>query len=272
VRRWPGEGGPLVLLHGLLDSSAGWEGLAAGTRRPCVAFDLPGFGGSEAPRQPVIDSYADDIVAGIAQLGLDDFTLVGHSLGGAIATSVAERCAEVHSLVLLAPAGFGPIRLADLFAIPGIHRVAMTALPLALMTPPLVLGGYIAFVSHGRRPTRELVRGICGGGWHAANGVSASVRALHHCGHSPHAFHRRRVEFDGPVAAVWGEHDTLVPPDHAHGLRTALPQAQVEVWPGMGHHPQHERCAELALFIERCALRGGLKPGALEALAGREAA
>lgn len=264
VRRWSGEGAPLVLLHGVLDSSAGWEGLAAGTRRPCVAFDLPGFGGSQAPREHTIDSYGDDIVSGIERLGLESVTLVGHSLGGAVATSVAERCPDVSSLALLAPAGFGPIRLADLFAIPGIHRLAMTALPLALMTPPLVLGGYMAFVSHGRRPTRELVLRMGGDAWPTSSGVRAAVRALHHCAHAPDAFHRRRVEFDGPVAAVWGSHDALVPPDHATGLRAALPQAQVEVWSGMGHHPQHERTAELALFIERCARRGERPPNAAD--------
>jgi pimeloyl-ACP methyl ester carboxylesterase len=68
----------------------------------------------------VIDSYGDDLLAGIEQLGLEEFPLVGHSLGGAIATSVAERCAEVRSPALFAPAGFGPIQLADVFAIPGI--------------------------------------------------------------------------------------------------------------------------------------------------------
>jgi hypothetical protein len=70
-------------------------------------------------------------------------------------------------------------RLSDLFAIPGIHRVAMTALPLVLMTPPLVLGGYMAFVSHGRRPTRELIRRVGGDARPTANGARAAVHALH---------------------------------------------------------------------------------------------
>jgi len=40
VRSWPGEGRPLVLLHGLLDDSEGWTGLAMDTGRPCLAIDL----------------------------------------------------------------------------------------------------------------------------------------------------------------------------------------------------------------------------------------
>jgi len=82
----------------------------------------------------------------------------------------------------------------------------------------------------------------------------------------PDAFHRRRVAFHGPVAAVWGSHDVLVPADHARGLRAALPQVEVEVWSGMGHHPQHERTAELAFFIERCARRGERQPNTAEQL------
>ena len=44
LRRWPGRGVPLVLLHGFLDSSGGWEALAGENGHGCYAFDLPGFG------------------------------------------------------------------------------------------------------------------------------------------------------------------------------------------------------------------------------------
>src|SRR3954470_7453864 len=110
VRSWPGEGRSLVLLHGLLDDSEGWTALAMDTHRPCLALDLPGFGGSDLPRWPRISSYAEDVAAGLNKLGIDACTLVGHSLGGAVATVVAERHEGIHSLVLLAPAGFGHIR------------------------------------------------------------------------------------------------------------------------------------------------------------------
>ena len=107
MRSWAGHGRPLVLLHGLLDSSEGWAEFALGTHRPCIAIDLPGFGGSDLPRAPRIASYGEDVLAALTALDLGDCTLVGHSLGGAVAAAAAERCAAVRSLVMLAPVGFG---------------------------------------------------------------------------------------------------------------------------------------------------------------------
>src|SRR4051812_50135388 len=82
VRRWDGSGRPLVLLHGLLDDSEGWAQLAADTHRPCVAIDLPGFGGSDRPRLPRIGSHALRLVDRLEGLALQGCTLVGPSLGG----------------------------------------------------------------------------------------------------------------------------------------------------------------------------------------------
>jgi pimeloyl-ACP methyl ester carboxylesterase len=255
ARCWDGSGRPLVVLHGLLDSSEGWKALAEATHRPLIAFDLPGFGGSALPLKPRIDSYADAIADGLGQLAIDECTLVGHSLGGAIAAAVSERSDAVRSLVLLAPAGFGEIRLADAFALPGVNAVAMRALPLALMSPPLVAAAYATLVSRGQLPSPELLGRLRSAAWAVGPGTRAAVLALSHCGHARDAFHRRRLAFDGPVAALWGEHDALVPAAHAAGVRHALPQARVEIWHGMGHHSQRERPAELAHFVEQHASR-----------------
>src|SRR5687767_9432066 len=89
VRAWDGEGDPLILLHGLLDSSEGWADFAARTPRPCLAVDLPGFGGSDLPERPRIDAYVTTVAAGLNQLGIRGATLIGHSLGGAVAAGVA---------------------------------------------------------------------------------------------------------------------------------------------------------------------------------------
>jgi pimeloyl-ACP methyl ester carboxylesterase len=88
-----------------------------------------------------------------------------------------------------------------------------------------------------------------------------AVVAIAAAGRSPNGYPRRRIRFDGPVAALWGARDPLVSSAHAETLREALPQAQVEVWPGMGHHPQHERPEELHEFLEDCARPFPNEPG-----------
>ena len=72
-RRWPGTGVPLVALHGLFDCSLGWKKVAAATTRPCVAFDLPGFGRSGMPAENRFASYAQDILCGLDILGVESF-------------------------------------------------------------------------------------------------------------------------------------------------------------------------------------------------------
>lgn len=255
VRRWEGSGRPLVLLHGLLDDSEGWSRLAHDTHRPCIAIDLPGFGGSDLPRMPRIASYATDITAGLRAMEIHDCTLVGHSLGGAVAAAVASRTDAVASLALLAPAGFGRIRLSEVMTLPGVTNVAELALPLALLNPLVCIAAYSTFVSHRRLPSKDLVDRLRRRAFNSGPGVRAAAEAIAHAGRDPRGFTKRAIEFHGPVAALWGEHDGLVSLHHIEALRTALPQAHIEVWDGMGHHPQRERPRQLARFIERRAAR-----------------
>lgn len=257
AREWGGREPAVVLLHGLLDSAAGWRALALSCGQRCLALDLPGFGGSALPRRPTLEAYADDVAAALATRDLGRFVLVGHSLGGAVATAVAERmAADVAALVLLAPAGFGRIPLAEAAMLPGVRSVVHRALPLALGNPVLVAATYAAFVTRYAAPDPRLLARLMTSAAAAAPGARDATRAIAAAGLDPDGFHHRRVAYDGPVEAVWGAHDHLVPVAHAAALARALPQARIEIWPGMGHHPQRERPAPLAAILARaCAPR-----------------
>lgn len=259
VRTWGGRGRPLVLLHGLFDDSEGWAQLAADTHRACVAIDLPGFGGSSLPTRPRISGYAEDIVEALSLLGVDSCTLVGHSLGGAVATSVAERSDAIHSLVLAAPAGYGRIRIAEAVTLPGVIDVAERALPLGLVNPLVVTGAYTTFVAHRRLPSLDLMNRLRRRAFRSGPGVRAAAIAIAASGRSENRFSTRRIDFDGPVAALWGSRDALVDPGHAKAVSSAFPHAHIEVWRGMGHHPQLERPRELVRFIEARATRGRVR-------------
>ena len=251
VECWPGDGAPLVLLHGLLDCAVGWKHVARMIDRPCYAFDLPGFGDSDCPTRNRISAYAEDVQAALAALDVHQFTLVGHSLGGAVATGLVERLGEdVAALVLIAPVGFGRIHLAEAIQLPGVRSLVRRGLPLALMNPVSALGVYTAVVGNGHLPDAELVARLRRNAHRWAPGAECANEAITASGRSRRAFYRRELEYDGPVLALWGDRDRLVPLAHRDGVLTAFPQAQVSVWKRMGHHPQRERPSELARFIE----------------------
>ena len=249
VRRWPGQGDPVVILHGLLDSSEGWTCLCDRLSIPALAFDLPGFGHSD-PSPGSITGYAHDVAEGLALLGVERFALVGHSLGGAVAAAVAELMpSQVTSLVLLAPAGFGRIHLAEAASIPGVRNMLQATLPLVLSSRFAVTTGFRTMVTKGNRPDRDVVERVVSRGGQLVEGAREGTRAVVRAGRHQDAFHRRRVGYDGPVLAVWGDRDRLVPVSHRHGVKTAFPQALIQVWYGMGHHPLSERFDELLAMV-----------------------
>jgi pimeloyl-ACP methyl ester carboxylesterase len=201
VRRTPGRGRPAVLLHGLLDDAAGWRQVMERSSHPCLAIDLPGFGGSSLPLRAHVDAYAGDVAQALERLDVAHATVVGHSLGGAVAAALVERSGAVDALALLAPAGFGPLRLAELASLPGVRDALQAALPLGLANPLVVTAAYSTFVAH------------------------------------------------------------------AEGVLRAFPHARVEVWDGMGHHPQRERPEALDRFLTTALWRSRTRASATSAVA-----
>ena len=251
ARRRAGEGTPLVFLHGLLDSSEGWTEIATASPRPSVAFDLPGFGGSDLPTRSRVSAYADDVVSAMRSLDLRDVTLVGHSFGGAVAAAVAERIpARIASLLLLAPAGFGRIALAEAVSVPGVRHATAALMPMWLNAPVVLGAAYRMFVTAGEPAPADVVARVRRDAKSLTPAAVAATQAVVAAGLSKRAFHRRRVAYHGPVAALWGAIDHVVPPRHAAGVKHAFPQAELTEWEGMGHHPQRERALDLCSLIE----------------------
>lgn len=255
VRRWPGpKETTLVLLHGMLDSSEGFGPLCERLTGTRIAVDLPGFGYSDPPARGSVAGYARDVAEAVAALDVHRFTLIGHSLGGAVATALAELMPDaVTGLVLLAPAGFGPVRLAEAVSLPLVRNLVQASLPFALSSKAAVSAAYRLMVTNSQQPERELVERVTGRGARLVAGAREGTRAVVDAGRDKAAFHRRRVRFDGPVYAVWGDRDRLVPPSHLRGVEAAFPHAHVDVWEDMGHHPLRERFDDLLALIARAA-------------------
>jgi pimeloyl-ACP methyl ester carboxylesterase len=99
-----GCGPPVVLLHGMVSSGSTWHSvvpvLAAAGRR-VIAPDLRGHGASDRPGSYRLADFHRDVHGLLDHLGLDTVDLVGHSLGGHVASLVAQHePARVRRLVI----------------------------------------------------------------------------------------------------------------------------------------------------------------------------
>ena len=180
---------------------------------------------------------------------------MGHSLGGAVATALAERLGDdVAALVLIAPAGFGRIHVAEAIQLPGVRTVVRHGLPLALMNPVTALGVYMAVVGNGQLPDPEHVARLRKNAHRWAPGAACANEAITASGRSRRAFYRRELDYHGPVLALWGEHDRLVPLAHRDGVMTAFPQARGQRLEEDGP-PSPARTSARARTVHRSRLR-----------------
>lgn len=110
-----GSGPAVVLLHGAsLGSSADvWEGtlgaLARGGFR-VLAYDQPGFGHSDNPRDFTVSYRTGFIVKFMSALGINKACLIGHSQAGGMAIRLAlEQCERVGNIVIIGTGSLLPL-------------------------------------------------------------------------------------------------------------------------------------------------------------------
>jgi pimeloyl-ACP methyl ester carboxylesterase len=89
------DDGPAIVLIGSLGTTLNmWEPQIAAfsVDHRVVAVDLPGHGGTPTPaRPPTVASYAEEVIALLDAHGIDLFSVVGLSFGGAVAQVLAAR-------------------------------------------------------------------------------------------------------------------------------------------------------------------------------------
>ncbi len=102
----------LVFLHYFGGSSRAWTEVFEKLVKDyhCVAPDLRGFGSSgDLPEDFSVKDYADDVECLIRVLTIENYILIGHSMGGKLALAVAARKPKnLQSLILLAPSPPSP--------------------------------------------------------------------------------------------------------------------------------------------------------------------
>lgn len=248
-----GSGPAVVLIHGFGSSIFTWRDVlpALAKDRDVVALDLPGFGGSDQPADLAADLFPAVVTGLMERLGLARASLVGNSMGGAVAVQLATATPErVERLVLVDAAGYrmgaaqrpvllrvvGSAPLAVVLErLPFRRRLVRTALRQVFHDDGLVseerVEEYLApFARPGAlRAVRSLLRSR-----EAQAGAFGDVVA------------RVRV----PTLIVWGREDAWIPVADADRFAAHIPGARKVVLDSCGHLPQEERPAELLQLLE----------------------
>ncbi|MFH0880449.1 MAG: alpha/beta hydrolase [Lentisphaerota bacterium] len=113
-----GAGEPLVCISGLAATHDSWILVrqALAEHLSVITFDNRGIGNTDAPEEPYsVDQMADDTAALMDELGISSAYFLGHSMGSAIAMSLAARYPRKVKTLVLANA-FIRLRPAAVFA------------------------------------------------------------------------------------------------------------------------------------------------------------
>lgn len=91
--RRAGAGKAVVLLHGFCESSSLWNRFVAALQAhyTVITIDLAGFGDSDMIAPYTIEQLADMVQTVVEDYGLEEYVLIGHSMGGYVATACLER-------------------------------------------------------------------------------------------------------------------------------------------------------------------------------------
>ena len=234
-----GSGDPLVLIHGSGDDKDDWLWVSKYLTKyfRVIALDLPGFGESGKPpeRHYTAQDQAENIKAFIQALGLRDFHLGGHSLGGKIsALYAAKHPSEVKSLWLLAPSGVYSAQPSEMqkligrgFKIPIFGRTVREFEQLLFFTmnkPP-----YIPM------PVEQVLIERAAEDYDLHNRIYREIYQ--------EALHLEDIADDltMPTRIVWGDQDRILHCSGAEILDELLPNSSALIVKGIGHAPMIEK-------------------------------
>jgi pimeloyl-ACP methyl ester carboxylesterase len=257
--RTAGSGPPIVLIHGIGDSSATWDPVlsALARRHLVIAPDLLGHGRSDKPRADYsVAAYANGVRDLLGVLGIRRATLVGHSLGGGVAMQFAYQFPErTERLVLVGSGGAGlsvsPVLRA--MTLPG----AFAALQLLQVPTARWQVGTVAWLlrlldTDLGRDAPDLLRMV--DALPDARARSAFIRTLRSVvdwrGQVVTMLDRCYLTRGMPTLLVWGSRDAVIPVEHGSRAHAAMPGSRLEIFDGAGHFPFHTDPARFVQVTE----------------------
>ena len=241
---------PLLLIHGWLSYRGVWRQTVEAFQDShyCVAIDMLGFGNSDTPPNADygIAAQGQRVLQLADTLGFDQFTLMGHSMGGQIALCIASMLAPARVTKLVSVAGIVSARL-----MPAVEKTNVSAVALGVRVPQIyafsrwmfrykwyvrstfqtwfhefnalpldewAMDRYMAFKPGGHISAHKAIQGI-----HALNLTS------------------QLAKITSPTLAIAGQQDAVVPVSDSHLIKKHVPDSQLVLIDECGHFPMYEK-------------------------------
>lgn len=248
LEKGPRHAPPIVLLHCFACSIAWWQRMIPLLDRDhrVIALDLRGFGGSEKPGSGYsMEDQAAFVAEALKRLGVHRATVVGHSLGGTVATALSELAGDyVGRLVIVDQApdesfskGLG--FTAELATAPVLGPA------LWQVTPDFAIkdGLEIAFAPGYEVPDRFV------GEFDRMTYTSYSSDDAEGSYMSAEPLDRRIEKAETPLLAIFGAEDQVYEAGPALAAYAKVPGAQTALIPGAGHSPNVEKPRRTAALV-----------------------
>ena len=258
-------GVPIVLVHGAgcnLEDMRLALGERLAARHRVILVDRAGLGWSERKgRRGSSPAYQAAILRDVLdRLGIERAVVVGHSWGGALATTFAlDHPQRVAGLVLLAPPLYPFPRsmtwLYALFATPIFGWLYARTLALPLGFPFIGIGLGSAFLPQlppHRYVKRTAALLLLRPATFLANARDVADLRVFHANEAG-----RYATLAVPTVIMTGDRDMVVAPRrHALAFAATVPQAKLVVLPGIGHMLHHVAAERVVDEIEALIARG----------------
>lgn len=240
----------VLLLHGFAAHSFTWRGVIdelvqAGYH--VWSIDLIGFGYSDKPVKCSygLDLFTDQLEAFMRAKQIDHASVIGNSMGGGLALSLAMTVPErVQSLVLIDAFVF-PIKLPFYFAMTKMLGKGVKPFMGKTMVKKI-----LNQIIYDRKKISEDQILAYDFPLHTPGGKDAFIQTLQNFNdHELEVFVSHLEKIEVPVLIIWGEKDRWMPLDYFQRLSQRFPKAKKLIIPNCGHAPQEERPLEVSRAI-----------------------
>lgn len=238
------DASPIILIHGFSHSLESWDAWAAdlASDHLVIRYDMPGHAltGPDPQQRYSVPQTVDHLAGLMDALQIDQAAIAGNSLGGLVAWRyAAEHPGRVSSLALLAPGGYSINGVTEEpVSVPMPVRFFMTQAP-----EPMIGAATQALFGDATRMDPDMPARVFALMREPGVGAALVERLEVFTLPDPTA---ELARVDIPVLIMWGESDSVVPPEHGAQFVADLPSAELRLYSGLGH-VVHEEAPEETL-------------------------